>query len=226
MQDFFEKLLRLVFPPKCIFCGKVLPIDTRVGICQGCFKMLPFMNVKVSLLDRRNTSKNYCDNVICVFRYDSIVRQAVVRYKFFGKSYYYRTLGRLLSEKIKKMTNFREFDIIISVPLYKARENLRGYNQALLLAKVVSRELSIPEQSRLLERLRNTGSQSLMPAYKRNTNVKGAFKVTDCNEVKNKVILLIDDVLTTGNTLNECSRVLKEAGAALVVAGVIATGRN
>lgn len=225
MQEFFEKFIRLVFPPKCIFCGKILPIDARIGICPDCFRLLPIMDSKLSLLNSRSSFESLCDSVICAFRYTEIIRQAIIKFKFSGKSYYYRTLGRILSDKIKKMTNYREFDIIISVPLHKSRENMRGYNQSYLISKVISHELGIPECSQLLKRVKNTDSQSLMAANMRHTNVKDAFRVTDSNAIKGKIILLIDDVLTTGNTLNECVRVLKEAGAEKIVAGVIATGR-
>lgn len=148
-----------------------------------------------------------------------------MRYKFFGKLSYYRTFAGLLTDKVNKMTNFNNFDIIISVPLHVNKEKIRGYNQSLLISKELSKRLGVPEYSRLLSRVRDTGSQSLLPKDKRYYNVKDAFKVCKTELIKDKTVLLVDDIMTTGNTIDECSRVLKAAGAKAVVGAVIATGR-
>lgn len=116
--------------------------------------------------------------------------------------------------------------MIISIPLHHKKELSRGYNQALLISKALSRELKIPECSGVLKRIKYTDAQSLLKKGDRSINVKGAFRVINSDMIKDKSILLVDDILTTGSTANECSKVLKEAGARIVDAAVIASGKK
>ena len=130
-----------------------------------------------------------------------------------------------MSKNIFMMTNYTKFDIIISVPLHKNREAKRGYNQARLVSGALSRITGIKEYSRLLVRNRNTGAQSLLDRKSRLVNLNDAFGITNERLIKDKNILLIDDIMTTGSTINECARTLKKAGARTVTAAVIATGQ-
>lgn len=124
------------------------------------------------------------------------------------------------------MTSSRKFDIIISVPLYKEKERVRGYNQSQLISRILSRETGIAENSGLLLKVRDTGRQSLLNRKERSLNIKDAFQLTNKDRVKGKTVLLVDDILTTGYTVNECSRILKEAGAKWVTAAVVASGKR
>ncbi|HOQ37964.1 MAG TPA: ComF family protein [Acetivibrio sp.] len=218
-----KRLLNLIFPPKCIFCNKILYLNTDIYICKECFSKIEF---REGGSIKSGTGDDYFDSIVCVCEYTGIVKDAVKRFKFSNKPAYYRAFARLLSQKIKETMDYRLFDAIISVPLHPVRERTRGYNQSFLISTELSRELGIKEESNLLSRTRNTHSQSLLPRQDRLINVKGAFTVTDSSKVKDKTILLVDDVLTTGTTLNECSRVLKEAGAKKIVVAVIASGRR
>lgn len=226
INKFVEGIMKLVFPPKCIFCGKLLDLNCNLDICDGCFDTLPFIYRRIEALEQQARVTNYCDGVIAVFKYSGMVKEAIKRYKFSNKASYYKTFSSLLAEGIKKMTNYRRFDIIMSVPLYKYKQTLRGFNQSLLISRTLSKELGIPDYSNWITRTKNTGTQSLLSKNKRFSNVNNAFKVTDILGVKGKSILIIDDILTTGYTINECCRALKEAGASVVAAGVIATGRR
>lgn len=221
----FDSIIKLIFPPKCMFCGSILNLNIEVEICSECMNKIPFFNNKFFKL-KNSIGLNYLDDVICLCHYSGIIKDCLIRFKFFNKASYYRTFGKLLSNKVKSMTDYRKFDIIISVPLHKSRLNKRGYNQSLLISKILSGETGIPEKSDILSRIKNTHSQSLLTRNERYENVRDAFKVNNINIIKNKCILIVDDILTTGNTLNECSRVLKEAGAKEVVAAVIASGRK
>ena len=221
----FKEIIKLIFPPKCTFCRSILPIQSDIEICDACFPLIPFFNDDIIKFGKKHDD-NFYDDVICLCEYTGIMKQAIKKYKFFDKPQYYRTFGRLLSEKMKKVTNYQNFDIIISIPLHKRKEALRGYNQSYLITKVLSRELGVPEKSYLLVRVRNTSTQSLLAKAARRSNVKDAFRVKNSSSIMGKTVLLVDDVFTTGNTLNECSRILKQAGAKEVVAAVIATGRK
>jgi ComF family protein len=215
-------LLNLLFPPKCIFCGDIVRNHSRIDVCSLCYEKLPFIcEGKI-----KPEKGQYFDEVICVFEYSTIIKKAILKYKFFNKPHYYRTFALLLSDKINMMTIKPEIDIIISVPLHKSRQRSRGYNQSYLISRAVSKEIGVKEGSYLLLRVKETQSQSTLPKNKRHSNIENAFKVLKHHEIKGKKILIIDDILTTGSTLNECSRVLKEAGALQVIAAVIASGRK
>lgn len=224
-MNFFESIISIVYPPKCIFCQRLLEHSAVLHICSACYAQLPLignMVLKTSL----DEDKNYCDGVVSVFEYTGMVKESLIRFKFYNKPCYYRTYARLLADKIRKMADVKNYQMVLSVPLHKHKEFSRGYNQARLISKALSRILGLPECSYVLRRERYTEAQSLLDKQKRNQNVMGAFEVISPKKVKDKNILLIDDILTTGSTLEECSRVLKQAGAVRVFAGVVATGRK
>ncbi len=217
-----KEIINLLFPPRCIFCGSLLSIRERIEICGTCYERIPFLNGKII----RPLTGQHFDEVICLCEYKGIIRQAIVGYKFFNKAAYYRTFALLLSDKIKKMTREPNFDIIISVPLHYKKQRSRGYNQSFLISKVLSKEMGILEGSYLLSRVKYTESQSTLSKKERLLNMENAFKVSSSKKIEGKRILLVDDVLTTGSTLDECSKVLKLAGALEVTAVVVASGRK
>jgi competence protein ComFC len=198
---------------------------SELHICSKCYKEIPFTGE--NFIRTEGTSDNTgCDGAICVCHYSGIIKDSLIRFKFFNKPGYYRTFAKLLSGRILKVTDNKKFDIIISVPLHKSKELSRGYNQAYLISKALSREINIPEFSYLLERSRSTDAQSLLGKGSRKENVRGAFRVTDKDKVKDKSVLIVDDIMTTGCTVDECSRMLKYAGAKSVIAAVVASGRK
>ncbi len=224
-MNFIDRLINIIYPPKCIFCQKLLDHDAALHICSACYSKLPLIENKV-LRTSLDGDENYCDGVVSVFEYTGMVKESLIRFKFYSKPGYYRTYARLLADKIGKVTDVKNYQMVLSVPLHKHKEFSRGYNQARLISKALSRILKMRECSYLLRRERYTEAQSLLDKQKRNQNVKGAFAVVSPKKVKGKTILLVDDILTTGSTLEECSRVLKQAGAEKVFAVVVATGRK
>jgi competence protein ComFC len=225
MTRLLKSLINFIFPPKCIFCNELLDNTAKINICLSCHERVPFYS-SVVRRDSLFPENGGCDKFVCACYYSGMIKDAIIRYKFFNKSSYCETLALLLSKKIKEMTNIGDFDIIMSVPLHKNKQNSRGYNQSLLISKYISKTFNIPDVSASLQRVKDTRSQSLLAKGQRYDNVKDAFKVKDASKVKGRNILLIDDVLTTGSTLDECSRVLKQSGAKMVVGAVIATGRT
>ena len=217
-----KQLINLVFPIKCIFCGELLGFDNKVSICNECYGKIPFFDDRVYELGPLYSF----DNCICLCEYSGIIKDAIKRYKFYNKPAYYRTFGKLLADKIMRVTTADKIDIIISIPLNKDRQNQRGYNQSYLISNYISKLLKISEKSYALGKVRNTGVQSLMNRNLRAANVEGAYKVLYPEKVKGRRVFLIDDILTTGSTLSECSRVLKESGAVEVTAVAIASGRK
>ncbi len=219
----FEVIFNLIFPPKCIFCGKLLNYDVKLFICNNCYPKIPYIkNGKINLIK----TNSYFDDVICICEYSGIIKEALIRYKFFNRPSYYMTFAQMMYDKISEMPDWKKADIILSVPLHRKKERKRGYNQARLIAKQLGKLLGIRESECLLVRTKNTDSQSLLNRTDRLKNVKDAFEVTDARSVNGKFVLIVDDILTTGTTLNECCKVLKNAGAEIITAAVVATGRK
>ena len=153
-------------------------------------------------------------------RYRGKARDALHRFKYQGKKYLAEPLGKLLSKKIAPEPWISSVDFIVPIPLSRQRLSERGYNQASLLAKVLSRELSLPMEE-FLERVKNTSSQTGLNRRQRAENLSRAFSC--CREIHGgSHILLVDDVFTSGATANEASKVLKESGAARVSVAVLA----
>lgn len=207
---------------KCIFCGELVEFGKEISICDNCYSMIPFLEDRVFELGPMYSF----DNCICLCEYNGILKDALRRYKFRNKSVYYRTLGKLLALKIIKVIKVKNEDIIMSIPLNKDRQIERGYNQSYLISNYISKVLRISEKSYVLKKIKNTSVQSLMNKSLRGKNVEGAFKVIYPEKVKGRKVFLVDDILTTGSTLSECSRVLKESGAIEVTAVAIASGKK
>ena len=150
-----------------------------------------------------------------LYQADGTTRQAILLFKYGGRRTLSRHLGRLMIETAERLFDPREFDLLIPVPLHSRRERARGYNQATLLAKEIGRGFGLRVDHRILQRVRATEAQS-GGRREREDNVKGAFAVKQPDRVKDKKLLLIDDVFTTGATAGECARTLLAAGAAEV----------
>lgn len=150
-----------------------------------------------------------------LYHADGTLRQAILLFKYGGRRTFARHFGRLMVDAAEQLFDPREFDLLIPVPLYRSRERARGYNQAALLAKEVGRGFGLHVARRILRRIRATEAQS-GGRREREDNVEGAFAVTRPERVKDKRLLLIDDVLTTGATAAECAKTLLAAGAAEV----------
>ena len=139
--------------------------------------------------------------------------------------YLVKTLGSILTGALKEFTELSGFNIIVPVPLHRKKKRERGFNQSLLLAKEIGKLYGSEISAGNLTRNRITLPQTELSRAERIKNVKGIFSVNDKSKFRGKNILLIDDVLTTGSTVNECSEVLLEAGAASISVVTVARGQ-
>ena len=205
-----EKLLDLFFPPRCAFCRR-----TGVhGVCADCERTLPY--AKVQLCEGAGFGR--CASPLL---YEDAVRESLLRFKFHGAQSAAEGYGELLACCAAEELG-GQFDTVTWVPVSKKREHERGYDQAYLLAKETARHWGI-EPVRLLRKTRNNAAQSgLSSAAERRGNVLGVYEAENIDKIRGAKILLIDDILTTGATLGECVRVLREAGAADVVCATLA----
>ena len=213
MGKLIDWFLDLLYPTKCIVCRKRLPPGIPT-ICPTCQETLP-------LASDIHTKGKYISDCVSAVRYEGAVREAILRFKFGDAQIYRIAFGELVAERIYEDL-FGEFDILSWVPLAPDRKKERGYDQVELIARNVSERLQIPLVP-LLKKRRGVSAQSLAssPAERR-ANIAGAYRVIDPDVVQGKRILLIDDVVTTGSTLSECARTLRNAGAVRVLCATLA----
>ena len=205
-------LLELLFPPKCIFCRKVLPPGDP-WLCESCRRTRTGMDLM------RNG--RYFRQCFVPMRYESPVRDAILRYKFQGRDCYAEILGEILAETIEEELDGL-FDLITWVPVSPQRLRERGYDQARLLAEAVARRLD-RHALETLEKVRHNSRQSGLEDEKaRKANVKDVYSPLNPEAFRGKRLLLIDDIITTGATMDEAAKTLRKAGAAEVVAAALA----
>lgn len=208
MIKIFDYILSLIYPPKCVFCGTVID---KSDICEECEKSLPFTKG-----DSIYQEFPFVDKCISPLYYKDYVRRAVLRFKFAGCSCYSRRLGGIMSECAENNLDCGSIDMISCIPLSRKRMHDRGYNQAELLAKEISKKVGVEYLPTLKKIRHNTAQSTIKDSKQRAANVIGAYRVVDAEKVKGKYILLVDDVVTTGSTVSECARVLKKSGAKAV----------
>jgi ComF family protein len=159
------------------------------------------------------------DSAVSLFRYAYPADHLILRLKFQAQLHLARALGELLARHLKREMQTMP-EIIIPVPLHRARLRERGFNQALEIARPIARSLSIPVDYKSCERVRKTSAQSLLPAAERRKNIKGAFRVTRLIAARHVAIL--DDVMTTGHTVQELAATLRKAGVERIDVWVVA----
>ncbi len=198
------RILRMLFPPKCVLCKRLLA-DNETDLCHPCRVNAPeYTSAKNNL--------TFIARWTTVWYYKGNVRSSILRYKFSNARSYSGVFGRLLAMQILKDLP-EDIDILTWIPVSKFRRFTRGYDQVELLAKEISEQINIPA-TRQLVKIRNTPAQSTLDhAAHRRANVLGAYAVINPEQVAGKRILLIDDVLTTGATVSECAKMLLFAGA-------------
>ncbi len=167
----------------------------------------------------------FTDAFVAYCYYEGKVRYAIRKYKVtpIGNSYYAFAFGIVQALRRKQLT--KGIDAVVYIPMTEEDYEERGYNQVELMANEVHHLLKIPVIG-LLEKCKRTKSQKTLNATERSVNVSGAFRVKSDIEIKGKKLLLIDDLCTTGNTLSEAARILKEAGAGEVIAAAFAKTRD
>lgn len=206
----FTLALDLLFPPKCPFCTKLLE-DPRALICPECQSTLPWL--EGGKAEQKLQFTSLCASPL---RYQGAVRESIHRYKFSGKQQYAKPYGVLLAQCALDHLEGR-FDLISWVPVSKRRRRERGYDQSLLLARELAARLDWTLTPTLEKVKHNPPQSGIEGEAQRRANVMDVYRVTDAAAVRGKRVLLVDDVVTTGETLSECARTLLMAGTADVV---------
>lgn len=226
------KLLRVVLdfvlPAFCGVCDKPLEKDERV-VCEKCMSQIQLISETYCLRCGKPTKgEKVCRDcfvhphkllrIRALGVYTGVLASLIHLLKYTRRLSLAARLGKMMSKLVIEDNFLRRAQLIIPVPLHPTRMRERGYNQSELLTKNMGDYLNIPISKKSLLRVRNTKSQTRLSTKQRRENVKGAFTVKESAHIANKHILLVDDVFTTGATLDECAIALLNGGANAVYA--------
>lgn len=222
INDFFGVLFNLLYPQACLICSNKINDLKASPVCEDCIGKIK-INTEVSHVE--GITENFAfDRAFYATMYDDVVKKCVCLLKYDGKTQLVKLLGKTMCDFAIKNINIDEIDVIAPVPLHPVKLRERQFNQSELLAERLAKKINKSMARDRLERIKNTAPQTELNRDRRIRNVRGAFMVKKNANFKEKTILLVDDVLTTGATLHECAKVLKDAGAKKVVALALARG--
>ena len=236
LPPFLKGLNHLLWPAVCAYCGNDAAEEDR-GLCGRCWRQLLVCTAGrycrrcgreaggYAVLDGRcprcQGEDIYLDGIARAGVYTQVLRDMIVAFKLSGRTELISILGFLAGSALDGSCFSGEIELFVPVPLHWTRRLARGYNQSQLVARKLRRPSA--KVARALVRIRRTCSQTTLPGPAgRRANVAGAFTVRRKHDIRSRVVCLVDDVKTTGATLNECARTLKQAGAANVFAVVLA----
>ncbi len=222
-------LMSLFFPNRCFMCGKVIGWQTH--ICYSCYDDVPYILPPVCPRCGRSKKDCVCRGHKRLFErcasplyYDDRLKLAIYQLKTYGYRQTVDALACEMAEVIRREYGGIEFDAIVPVPLHKSDLSARGFNQSELLARALASSVRLPVQPVLIKRYA-TKPQKTLTLRQRSGNLLGVFDVVDGESIAGKTILLVDDVVTTGSTLDECAKMLKLYGAKEVYAVTAAAAR-
>lgn len=229
-------LIELLFPRRCPICDR--PVD-KMGkyICKNCKPKIRYVKSPYCFKcgkPLKDNAREYCtdcqkaahlfDRGRAMYEYET-VKEAIYRFKYEGRKEYATFFGRQMAGKFSQEISEWKPDALIPVPLHKDRLKERGYNQSALLARELGNVLNIPVNEEIVCREKPTVPQKELNGKERENNLKNAFKIRQ-NDVKLKTIIVVDDIYTTGSTMNAIAQCLKEAGVQKVFFVSLAVGRG
>jgi ComF family protein len=240
VAEISDALVSVVFPSGCRICERLLTSASRVPLCREClssFERVPSIVCETCGRPLPGLAQREGEPLLCpacqdrTYTFDrarsfALYKDAVVRAILLLKFEQIEPLGAWFSERLAEMVNTESnrllADVVVPVPLHREREKERGYNQAALLSKPLAKRLRLPHKAVLLMRTRARPDKQVLSLEERWESVRGAFATRPGSQVDNLRVLLVDDVLTTGATLDACARALREAGARSVIGLTVA----
>lgn len=232
-----DRFLRLLYPVRCPFCDDIVVREQGL-ICEKCKKQLVFVKEPYCMKcgkPLRSEEQEYCQD--CQKRlhyfergrsllvYDTNVRHSIYRFKYGRRKEYARAYAQLAVENLGDFLKETQADALVPVPLHYRRMQKRGYNQSQLWAREIGRRISIPVCSNLAKRVKNTIPQKQLDLQARQNNLKKAFKIRG-NDVKLNTIIIVDDIYTTGSTIDALARAMRRAGVQKIYFLTLAGGES
>jgi competence protein ComFC len=229
ISEFLDNITSVFFPKRCIFCNDIIPVSTPA--CQKCADKLPI--IAADTCGHCGFDNKHCKckanefvKAVAPFYYDGFAKNALANFKFNGKATFGKYMAEYMTAAILQEYKDIHFDLITCIPLSKTEYNNRGFNQSAVLCEQISKNLKMPCDIKLIKKVREIDPQRTKKAHERKGNVLGAFDIQNPKKIKGLAILLIDDVLTTGATLNETAKMLKIYGAKRVYCTVFAMTKH
>ena len=221
MKKILKKIINIIYPQTCSICGKL----NSNALCSKCSKKLEkeYCFKKDNYQDDFN--KNFIEHYY-FFWYKDLIRSQIISLKFNERPYISQTIAYFLKKMKKSFEKLKIYDIIIVVPVSRKRRNERGYNQSELIARAISKTLGIPIVKNVLVKIKKTVPQSSLNKVQRAENSNGVYSAKNHTKLRNKKILLIDDIYTTGSTLNECANALIQKGIKREQIGVLTLAKD
>ena len=231
LNETLRDITDVIFPPRCLGCAEVLTHLHLQTFCASCRGKIRFINGShcpicgMGFFDSP-APDHLCGNCLekkpsfslarAVTSYETLILDAIHQFKYGRDISTGAALASFMAEFDFPEFDFTDYSVIIPVPLHIGRLRERGFNQALILAKALGKKHSIPVNFSLLKRNKSTLTQTGLDKIQREKNIRAAFTVTDNAKAKGKNIILIDDVYTTGATIDQCAKTLIKAGAGKV----------
>jgi len=172
--------------------------------------MLLKKQAKFTIEKNEDLKKNFEEHLY-IFKYEGLIRKMILNYKFKDKSYLYKTFVNFLLKDKKMFEILQTYDTIIPVPISKKRQKERGYNQSYLIAREITKYTDLKIENNCLFKTKNIIEQSKLNKEERLINIQGVYSIKNKHRLINKKILLLDDIYTTGSTVNECCEILKKS---------------
>lgn len=210
LENVVDITAHIFLPNRCMFCRT--PLEYNKSICDKCAENAVFAEHGVEIIPQEGYG---FDLIISPFYYEMGIDTAIADLKFNNNRINAKKLAAYMIDELKKYVNIVDIDSVVAVPMHKADIGKRGYNQSELICEWIEKYTNINVEHSLLKKVRKTEKQHDLSADERKVNLSGAFMAS--KRIDGNTILLIDDVCTTGSTLNECSIKLKEAGAERII---------
>lgn len=217
LKTIAQSVVNLLYPLHCLGCQSALESSNEFRLCDRCIASIRQNAMPPFELETSSVM------AYSALLYDDALKELVHSFKYKGKTALAKVFSKFMIDCVKENPEIAQADIITVVPLGRKRLRKREFNQSLLLANPISQELSLPLKN-TLEKIRVTKNQNELPKNERHVNLKNAFKVRVADDIAGADILLIDDIMTTGATLNECARTLLGGGARRVTCLTLARG--
>lgn len=221
-------VLDIFFPNRCPFCGRI--IKWNESCCDKCNDAIPYINTEYcKKCGKENCMCNevelYYNGCVSVSYYSGIIKNGILKFKLDKATNLVDVFENDIYKRLCELLDINDIDVITSVPMNKSSKRERGYNQAEIIAKLISKRIKKPMISDILIKSKDDIIQHELSRKERAISVKGLFKANDkfINKIKGKTVLLCDDIITTGSTLNECAYMLKQHGAKAVYCITIAS---
>lgn len=220
LNSLLQDLIHLIFPNTCLVCGENL-VQGEDIICLSCLYKIPKTNNHLhpdNEIAKRFWGKVPIENTVAfyTFQKSSSIQKLLHELKYRGRQDVGEMLGRQIGITLQNSSDFQSIDLIIPVPLHKKRFKKRGYNQSVCFAQGLSEILHKPVNETYLIRAIENPTQTKKGVYERWENTQGIFELTDHTKLQDKHILLVDDVMTTGSTLEACAQTLLQSDGAKV----------